>query len=232
MSRGIKHTKETYLVGLFARHPENKVKYNYDDSVFVNVDTHMDIFCNGCGETFSQTPHSHYTGKGCPKCGLEKVVQGARHGAKISNEKAKIISDAQTGFYINGAIWNSYKKGAKKRNLAFDITPEDILELYKKQNGLCAFTGAKLICNSTNSAKNNWSIDRIENNKGYTKDNIILVAKTANMFRNRSTIKEFLEFCNMVACNKNATEKYFVMSPEERAERLENHSIRFTKKKD
>lgn len=368
MSTETKHTKETYLVTLFTRFPENKEKYNYDKSVFVNVKTNIDIFCNGCGEAFSQAPRNHLQGAGCakcaleknakartkthdqfvheagevhsnaynylsryvktrikmqmqhkscgniftqkpsehlqgagcPKCGLEKMakartkthdqfveeankvhknaynylsryvsihtkiemqhkscgniftqkpskhlqgsgclkcalekaIQGGRHGAKIRNENAKIISDAESGFYINSAIWNSYKKSAKVRNLNFDMTPKDILELYKKQNGLCVLTGARLICNLTFAAKNSWSIDRVDNNKGYTKDNIMLVSKTVNVFRNRSTLKEFLEICNMVVSNKNAIEKYTAMSPEEKAERLENHSIRFSKKKD
>jgi hypothetical protein len=52
------------------------------------------------------------------------------------------------------------------------------------------------------------------------------------MFRNRSTIKEMLEFCNMVVSMHNATDKYFNMSPEEKAEILKHHSIRFYKKKD
>ena len=289
MPRGIKHTKETYFAMLFARHSENKKKYNYDKSVFVNVNTRMVIFCNVCGETFSQTPDSHFEGKGCLKCAIaaktkthsefveeanrvhnneynylsqyvnNKTKMQMQHKscgnifpqqphhhtngqgcpecglvkvAKANNENAKIISDAETEFYINNAVWNSYKRSAKERNLAFDIAPEDILELYKKQNGLCAFTGAKLICNSTNCGKNNWSIDRVYNNIGYKKDNIMLVTKTANMVRNRSTIKELLEFCNMVVSVNNAIQKYTVMPPEEKAERLENHSIRFSKKKD
>lgn len=291
-----KHTLETYLVGLFARHPDNKKRYNYDKSVYVSDITHVEIFCNDCGKIFSQTPNSHLRGRGCPncaitaraktheqfivkankvhnntylylsryinnrikiqmlhkscghkflqtgrnhlrgrgcpKCGLEKALQAGLLGARIVNEKSKIVSDAETGFYINDKVWNQYKRGAKKRNLNFDIIPEDVLEIYKKQNGLCVFTGAKLICNCSNSKKNNWSIDRIDNSKGYTKDNIVLVTKTANMFRNRSTIKELLEFCNMVVSTSNAIEKYAVMSPEEKAQRLEKHSIRFAKKKD
>jgi hypothetical protein len=52
------------------------------------------------------------------------------------------------------------------------------------------------------------------------------------MFRNRSTIKEMLEFCNMVVSVHNGMDKYSSMSPEEKAEILKSHSIRFNKKKD
>jgi len=194
-------------------------------SVYVNKKTKIQIQCKICKHIFEQTPKDHLSGHGCPKCAL-------RASATKNNKNSMIIQDINTGFYINNAVWNKYKKNAKKRNLNFDITPEDILELYKKQNGLCAFTGAKLICNSIRGDKNNWSIDRLNSNKGYTIDNIVLDTKTVNMYRNRSTPTEFLEICNMVASVKNATGKYSVMSPEEKAAKLENHSIRFSKKKD
>jgi hypothetical protein len=183
------------------------------------------IQCRSCQNVFLQTPVSHLQGYGCPKCGIQQY-------SKKLNEKAMIFQDEKSGFYINNTIWNSYKKGAIKRNLVFDINPQDIFDLYQKQNGLCVYTGAKLNCISTNCSKIDWSIDRIDNSKGYTKDNILLVSKTANMFRNRSTIKEMLEFCNMVVSIHNAINKYSSMSAEEKAQILKTHSIRFNKKKD
>jgi hypothetical protein len=210
-------------------------KYIYLSS-YETKKTKMKMLCKDCQNVFLQTPDSHLNGSGCPKCAKEKSILGLKLAskitAKINNKRARIFSDEKTGFYINKAIWNSYKKGALERNLIFEIKPEDIFNLYKKQNGLCVYTGAKLNCDSIVSKKIDWSIDRIDNSKGYTKDNILLVSKTANMFRNRSTIKEMLEFCNMVVSVHNGMDKYSSMSPEEKAEILKSHSIRFNKKKD
>lgn len=194
-------------------------KYSYDKVVYKNNKFKVEIICNICNTIFWQTPNDHLSGKGCIKCFTKKL-----------NEKAKIFKDEITGFYVNNVIFNSYKRSANKRNLCFEITPQDIFDVYKRQNGLCAFTNAKLICDTDNYYSINWSIDRIDNDKGYIKDNIVLVSKTANMIRNRSTIKELLEFCNMVVSAHNGLDKYIDMSPEERASRLDKYSIKFCKK--
>ena len=47
--------------------------------------------------------------------------------------------------------------------------------------------------------ENSWncpSIDRIDNSKGYTKDNCIIISKRANMIKNMSTIHELVEISN------------------------------------
>lgn len=225
-------THQQFLEEVQKIHPDKFIYLSY----YKNNYTKIKMQCNVCQNVFLQTPNRHLYGSGCPKCGKEKSIFGLKLGgkisAKINNKRARIFSDEKTGFYINKAIWNSYKKGALERNLIFEIKPEDVFNLYKKQNGLCVYTGAKLNCNAVNHTKLDWSIDRIDNSKGYTKDNILLVSKTANMFRNRSTIKEMLEFCNMVVSVHNGMDKYSSMSPEEKAEILKSHSIRFNKKKD
>ncbi len=218
-----KHTKthQRFLEEAQEIHPD---KFIYL-SAYEAYKTKIKIQCRSCQNVFLQTPDSHLQGCGCQKCGIQQY-------SKKLNEKAKTFKDEKTGFYINKAIWNKYIKGAKRRNLIFEITPEDVFEKFKEQNGLCAFSGAKLNCTAINSRDNNWSIDRTDNMKGYSKDNIILVTKTANMIRNKSTVKELLEFCNMVASRKNLIDKYSVMSSEEKARRLKTYSILSNKKKD
>ncbi len=52
-----------------------------------------------------------------------------------------------------------------------DITEKDIRDQYYKQNGLCYYSGIKM-----NLEKRDWkiSIERVDTNKGYIKDNIVL----------------------------------------------------------
>jgi len=73
------------------------------------------------------------------------------------------------------------------------ITPEDIRKIYNIQNGLCYWlnipldiTFSDMLCQP--------SIDRLDNSKGYTKDNIVLSCLYANLGRNKATVKEFREF--------------------------------------
>lgn len=45
-------------------------KYNYENSIYINSKTKIEIICNKHG-VFSQKPSDHLSGRGCYKCGLE-----------------------------------------------------------------------------------------------------------------------------------------------------------------
>lgn len=49
-------------------------KYDYSKVVYVNNHTKVAIVCPVHGE-FLQAPHSHISGRGCPKCGKNQMVQ-------------------------------------------------------------------------------------------------------------------------------------------------------------
>lgn len=85
----------------------------------------------------------------------------------------------------------------KGRTLMNTITHSDLLTLYAKQGGRCALTGWELT--PLVKCKNTISIDRIDNSKGYTIDNIQLVAAQANRAKNKWTNDEFIELCRAVA---------------------------------
>ena len=46
--------------------------YSYDKSIYTNARTKITITCPIHGD-FEQLPYNHLLGKGCPKCGLEKL---------------------------------------------------------------------------------------------------------------------------------------------------------------
>jgi len=118
----------------------------------------------------------------------------------IRKDKASLFRDDAESFNINGSVLAKYKKNAEDRGYSFEITVEDIFSVWKKQGHKCALTGVSLKC-GTNSRNHNWSIDRIDNSVGYTKDNIHIVHKTINIFRNKFSIKEFVLMCNLVSNN-------------------------------
>ena len=47
-------------------------KYDYSKVKYVDTKTKICIICPKHGE-FWQTPHSHLSGQGCPKCGIESM---------------------------------------------------------------------------------------------------------------------------------------------------------------
>lgn len=78
------------------------------------------------------------------------------------------------------------KYRAKKRNLEFNITKDDI-----KIPEYCPLLNIKLDL-EINDKDYRPSIDRIDSSKGYTKDNIWVISFKANRFKSDATIEEIL----------------------------------------
>jgi hypothetical protein len=75
------------------------------------------------------------------------------------------------------------KKRAKQRGLAFTISPHDILIPL-----LCPALGIPIIWGGP---RHNWpSIDRFDNSKGYTPDNIRVISFRANNLKSDATAEE------------------------------------------
>ena len=95
----------------------------------------------------------------------------------------------------------------------FDLTAEDVVAVFKQQNGRCVVSGltfTKVFKEKERKYTNPWtsfSIDRIDNSQGYTRDNIRLVTNTSNIARRDREIDladahylEFLEAMRGVLC--------------------------------
>lgn len=91
-----------------------------------------------------------------------------------------------------------------------NISLEDILEQYNKQNGLCALSGIKMLLpEHTKDFKKDprqMSIDRIDSFKGYTKDNIQLVCISLNYAKNHFTNDQFINFLEELKTNLNGSQ--------------------------
>lgn len=92
----------------------------------------------------------------------------------------------------------------RSKDLEFNITEQNIIDLYYKQDGKCALSGEKLtsIVLENNGINDfNLSIDRKDSSKGYTKDNIQLIGATINIMKNDLDEKDFLFFVSTIAMN-------------------------------
>ena len=93
----------------------------------------------------------------------------------------------------------SAKHRAKKKDLDFDIDEDFINNLLIEQNYKCKYSGQILDISSVGSQDTKMniyglSIDRIDSKKGYTKDNVVLVASIVNTMKNELTEADFLAF--------------------------------------
>jgi len=132
-----------------------------------------------------------------------------KHGITI---REKTYSQKQEDFHnrqrshhtIPGRFFHSVKCQAKRRNIDFNITIEDIWDKYEEQGGLCAMTKTPIAFKKTKEKQNcqTVSVDRIDSEEGYTKDNIWLVHKDINIMKNQFTLEYLYEQCELILKHK------------------------------
>jgi hypothetical protein len=85
-----------------------------------------------------------------------------------------------------------------KKIKEFSINIEDLKEIWNKQDGKCYYSGRKMKYNFSRkelpklkSHPEKVSIDRLDSNKGYIKDNIVLCCLMANTMKFDTSLEEF-----------------------------------------
>ena len=106
---------------------------------------------------------------------------------------------------VSGTLMTYLKGKAKNRGLVFEVTAEELWNLFLKQNSRCALSGVILVLETKINAQHNLdrtyhtaSLDRIDNNKGYTIDNVQWVHKVLNHMRRQYSIEEYIAWCRLV----------------------------------
>lgn len=152
--------------------------------------------CAVCSREFTQLSGVH---KFCSdQCrGKWKYITG---DMKTENQYLKISGNWQR--YLSRLL---YVKGRKRDFLTREILLEKLIE----QNYKCAITGVDLTCLLEKGTinKTNASIDRIDAGGSYAKENIQLVCRAVNSFRNDVPMLEFIEWCRKVVNYADAKTK-------------------------
>ncbi len=150
-------------------------------------------------------------------CGTETVIRmsnllngrntGCRH---CSNKVISYPSSRKTSCklkHYNG-LYESWLCSIKRNSmrgylnikvLDVDITLSDLYDKLEAQNFKCALTGEQLNVLDITRFKSNASVDRIDNNLGYTKENIQWVLKDVNLMKNKFNQKYFIEICDKIS---------------------------------
>ena len=108
------------------------------------------------------------------------------------------------GNYLNGRTYGHYKRLAKKRGIDFELTIEDMLEVFINQKKICPYTKKQLFIEPKdiqNRTPRNASLDRKDSEKGYVKGNVQWVYKPINNLKNTLSHQEFIDLCCAVAKN-------------------------------
>ena len=109
------------------------------------------------------------------------------------NEKNKRNRDWK--FNAKKVLYDNAKQRAKKSNIEFTLTKDDI-----DIPDTCPVFGFPLKREDRKTWMYAPSIDRIDNAKGYVKDNIIIVSRRANILKKDATIDELRKLANYYEC--------------------------------
>jgi len=89
---------------------------------------------------------------------------------------------------------------ARLRRQEFNLTYEDLYDLWENQRGFCALSGQPLSLEA--NLPNTTSLDRINSSVGYVKTNVQLVCSVVNKMKMDVTQEVFLQFCKHITDKK------------------------------
>lgn len=102
---------------------------------------------------------------------------------------------------VGSCFYRNIIRGAKRRNLTFDIDIEYISMLFDKQKGRCALSGLPISFGPIRSSATTASLDRIDSSKGYVDGNVQWVHKLVNRMKMDISQETFMNICCAVADN-------------------------------
>jgi hypothetical protein len=134
---------------------------------------------------------------------LSAYVNAAQRSGVSMAKSAEFTEarDAAAAGMIADSLIFAMKKArdrAVERDLAFNLTPESVRELFAAQGGTCAMTGLAFApSNETESRRNPFcpSIDRVDLTLGYIKGNVRIVTCIANVARSDFGDAAFYKMC-------------------------------------
>ena len=150
----------------------------------------------------------HYHWKFKCDCGNELITSknsvlkgltqscGCHHKEKSSSNMKEVNSRNSVSIEKQalGRIFNSYKHGAKRRNLSFNLSKEIFKEIIGKN---CYYCSKPPLQKAKDKKKRGYilynGIDRIENNKGYKIDNCVTCCGLCNQMKMGLKFKDFIK---------------------------------------
>jgi len=149
------------------------------------------------------------------ECGKTKVVLAASLLRGSVQSCGCLSRDLKYLGYkdVSMTYFSSLKRGARLRNLPFEVTIEQIWDLFVLQDKKCALTGDDI--EFTDYITATASLDRIDSTKGYLIDNIQWVHKDINVLKMAWPEDKLISMCTKIS------EHYKVTNQGERSELAE-----------
>jgi hypothetical protein len=150
--------------------------------------------CSTCGAVLSATAEHFYQKK---DGSLSAECRSCFRKRSSKNQKARHHGGSVDYHLV--FITRNTRQRARKAGIEYDIDAEFIRTLLEAQRGRCAISGVQLtFTKGEGHISTNASIDRIDPSKGYTKDNVQLVACQVNTMKSNLSFTQLAEWCQLI----------------------------------
>lgn len=159
----------------------------------------MNKICKICGED-DQSKFYASNKVTCKKCVSDRVK--SRYLNLSEQEKKEYLNRSakwqEDNFFQYRFL--QAKVRAKRKNISLEIDADFLKELWNKQEGKCFFSNIKMKKDGTGNYTG--SLDRINSNMGYTKENVVFVLSIVNSMKNSLSENEFFNLIEVLYKNK------------------------------
>lgn len=129
----------------------------------------------------------------CKQCHIEYVNKYKKSNfEKVKKWKRKYYIEHRSELNDLQKRFKQWHRGAIRRNIAWDISIEDVLKLPM----ICFYTGQNLTFEPLSD--NTVSLDRLDSTGGYVEGNIVLCCANVNMMKNILTHDKFVSICKLI----------------------------------
>jgi hypothetical protein len=135
---------------------------------------------------------------GTTQCAACNAGRGGSHSKGIQQPRGWAGHEELTG-----QTWKGIANNALVRDLAFEVTPEYVWDLFISQNRTCAITG-RFLTMHTKTERGTASLDRIDSSKGYFEGNLQWVHKAVNLAKMAMPEDEFFSLCDDIINHQGA----------------------------
>jgi hypothetical protein len=104
-------------------------------------------------------------------------------------------------------LCRSYRRHAAARNIPFYLTNENIKYISKQNCFYCDAEPSNVVRAEYNTGDYIYNgIDRVDNTKGYTLDNVVACCAICNSMKSKLPLQKFIEQCRKIADNAERIE--------------------------
>jgi len=168
----------------------------YPNAEMVDVELRNQISIASLGKTYEQ----RYGIETANKLRIQRQKDAKKQFSDIEQRRIRFNSNWKGYGDLSGDHWRRICQGANSRKLELSITIEDAWNKYLQQNGKCALSGVDIVLRGQEIGisskvvheKTTASLDRINNDKGYTYDNIQWIHKDLNQMKSDRSMESLI----------------------------------------